>query len=449
MFTQCQCCGFRFEVDIVQLRATYGLVNCGQCGKEFNAADGLYDEAISTSKMNTEDFQVNDSIHSRIDHVLNDELILLSEESEPEWGNIPVPNEEKRYVDEVSHMKTVLNEENNSSPQHAVVLKSVVHQFVPSSSSIENYQTKNEENVKEVELLLDNLIEEGGVEQVSKLKKQEVFTGNYQTKNEENIKEVELLLDNLIEEEGEQVSELEIKEIFTENYQTKNEESVKEVELLLDSLIEEKGVDQVSELEVLESLLEAQNENVKKFSSLDTSESFLDKQSENGSEDVEKLSARSDSNTVTWSVAILTMIALLAFQYTYSARNQLAEHNGLRAPLETMCSVLGCRIPFKKSVNEIQLIYKSVQEHANIKDALVVSATYVNKASFVQSYPILELVFFNMEQHIVMKRQFYPYEYLLDKNNIEEGISPDVSIQALLEIVDPGRDVVNFEFNFL
>jgi len=265
MFTQCQCCGFRFEVDIVQLRATYGLVNCGQCGKEFNAADGLYDEAISTSKMNTEDFQVNDSIHSRIDHVLNDELILLSEESEPEWGNIPVPNEEKRYVDEVSHMKTVLNEENNSSPQHAVVLESVVHQFVPSSSSIENYQTKNEENVKEVELLLDNLIEEGGVEQVSKLKKQEVFTGNYQTKNEENIKEVELLLDNLIEEEGEQVSELEIKEIFTENYQTKNEESVKEVELLLDSLIEEKGVDQVSELEVLESLLEAQNENVKKL----------------------------------------------------------------------------------------------------------------------------------------------------------------------------------------
>lgn len=408
MFTQCQYCGFQFKIDIVQLRATAGLVICDQCNKEFNAADGLLNEVSPASKMNEEAFQLNGSLRSEIDHVLNDEFIILAEEGEPVWGDIPIQNEEKKYVDE-----------NNGSPSQQIVASEIEKiqksskeeaQFSPSNSSIENHKTENEEGVKEVELLLNTLIEEEGVEQVA---------------------------------------ELETQEPFIKKPQTENEESVKEVELLLDTLIEEEGVEQVSELEMLESLLETQNEkeNVESSSSLDISGVFLEQPNEN--EDVEKSSAHSDSNTVQWSVAILAMIALLAFQYTYSARNQLAEHNGLRAPLEMMCSILGCRIPFKKSVNEIQLVYKSVQEHVNVKDALIINATYVNKAPFVQSYPVLELVFFNMEQHAVMKRQFYPNEYLLDKNKIDDGIPPDVSIQAFLEIVDPGQDAVNFEFNFL
>ncbi len=174
---------------------------------------------------------------------------------------------------------------------------------------------------------------------------------------------------------------------------------------------------------------------------------LLDKLNDN--EDDFGKAAHSGLNTIKWSVAVMALLFLLALQYVYSARNHLAEHDGLRAPLVAMCSLLGCQIPLKKATDRIQLLHKSVQGHPDVENALIVKATYSNKAPFTQPYPVVELVLSDIDQHVVVSRQFYPFEYLNDKSVIENGIAPDDSVQIFLEIVDPGENAVNFEFNFL
>ncbi len=486
MFTQCQYCDSRFEVDIVQLRATLGVMNCSQCNKEFNAIDALYyDEITSTSEMNEKTPQLNGIALPAIDHVLNDEFIVSTGTAEPEWVDISIKNENEWNIDD--EVNSILNEENKTL------------EYLP-KLEIEKYQQLSEDSLLVKEWNIDDEVKsilneesktseeflELEIERYQQLSEVALLANEWDIDdevksilNEENKTSEEFL--ELEIEKYQQLSEValltnewgiddEVKSILNEDSKTseqsleleieKNEqlpeESIKKQEvpeLLLGRWNEKENIKNISELEILESFLGKINEygNVDTLSEPDISEPLLEKQ--NKEESVEKLSSSSNADTVWWSITIFSMIVLLAFQYIYFARNQLAEHDGLRAPLITMCSVLGCRIPLKKSIDKIQLVHTSVQGHGNIKDALVVSASYVNKASFVQPYPILELVLFDMEQRAVMSRQFYPNEYLLDyladKENIEAGASPDTSIQARLEIVDPGKNTVNFEFNFL
>lgn len=354
MFTQCQHCDSRFEIDIAQLKSASGLVRCGKCKKEFNALETLHDERSDDAALNVEGNetvpQLSDQAPPLIEHNLNDELITSTEINEPEWIDVPIQSDSEWSVENEGISLDVGINDGSEILKQAPVL-----------------EEKNQQNTSEASPPL--------VEGAFSLLK----------------------------------SSSEPKVI--ENNEIKNEK--------------EKSTD---ELAVSESLL-----------------GKLEEEDSLGEVSLQKPAM----NTLGWSIAIVAMIALLAFQYIYAARNQLSEHDGLRAPLKTMCSVLGCSIPLKKSVDQIQLLHKSVQGHTNAKNALVVSASYINNAPFIQSYPILELVLSDIEQQVVVNRQFYPYEYLVNKEVIDAGISPKVSTQVLLEIVDPGKDAVNFEFNFL
>ncbi len=366
MFTQCQHCDSRFEIDIAQLKSASGLVSCGKCKKEFNALETLHDEKNDDAALNVAANekvpQLSDKAPPLINHNLNDELIASTETSEPEWIDIPIQNDSDWRVDSGD-----INLEKDDVDLETVVI--------------------NEEN--------------------------------------EISKEAPVLLEVENQLDGSEAPPPLIEGAF----------SVLKPPVPPPAFIERNKV---------------KYEKEKSTNELEISESLLDKLDDEVIAD-EFSSEKSSTNTLLWSIAIFSMILLLAFQYIYFARNQLAEHDGLRASLETMCSVLGCRIPLKKSVDQIQLIHKSVQGHTNVKNALIVKATYVNEAPFVQSYPVLELVLSDIEQHIVVSRRFYPDEYLSDKANgeLEAGVLPNVSIPVLLEIVDPGKDAVNFEFNFL
>ncbi|HEB62961.1 MAG TPA: DUF3426 domain-containing protein [Gammaproteobacteria bacterium] len=359
MFTQCQHCESRFEIDISQLKVALGVVNCGRCKKEFNALETLHDEqvddAVSNVDVGNNIPQLNKKAPPLISQDLSDELIASTEANEPEWVDISVQNDSKWDV----------NGESINREKGDIDLETVINEEREILNKAPASEVKSQENITDTPPPL--------IEGAFSLLK--------------NSPTPEVLENNDIKPEKK---------------------------------------DSIEKLEISESLLDKLEDDADEF-----------------------VSRESGSNTLGWSVAIVAMIALLAFQYVYAARNQLAEHDGLRAPLETMCSVLGCSIPLKKSVDQIQLLHKSVQGDANVKNALVVSATYINNAPFIQPYPILELVLSDIDQQVVVSRQFYPYEYLVDKESIEAGISPKVSAQVLLEIVDPGRDAVNFEFNFL
>lgn len=80
--------------------------------------------------------------------------------------------------------------------------------------------------------------------------------------------------------------------------------------------------------------------------------------------------------------------------------------------------------------------------------ALIISATLVNDAGFTQPFPVLEISLGDLQGRQVALRRFRPAVYLPDSVNVEAGMAPDSRVQVSLEVVDPGKSAVAFEFAF-
>ncbi len=159
--------------------------------------------------------------------------------------------------------------------------------------------------------------------------------------------------------------------------------------------------------------------------------------------------ARFSTSRPLLSVASLLLIALLLGQYIYFARDHLAQrYPGLRPLLGKMCDNLGCRLPLRRAPEKLQLTHRDVRTHPTIEDALLINATFVNRAKFRQPYPLIELKLSNINGKLIGRRTFLPREYLAGQPDIDAGIPPDTQVHLVLELSDPGKQAVNFEFDF-
>ena len=153
--------------------------------------------------------------------------------------------------------------------------------------------------------------------------------------------------------------------------------------------------------------------------------------------------------TVAWAFANVTLIFLLVGQYSYFHRDELAQYPELRSWLGRLCMLAGCEVPLQKDVSRIGLVNRAVQSHPQQDNALLIDATLVNDASFTQPYPMLELRFSDLNNRLVAGRRFRPEEYLAPGTDISQGMSPKEPMHLALEIADPGKDAVSFQFNLL
>ncbi len=155
------------------------------------------------------------------------------------------------------------------------------------------------------------------------------------------------------------------------------------------------------------------------------------------------------TNPIVLSIGSLLLIVSLLGQYVYFARDHLAQrYTELRPLLERMCDELGCTLPLRRDPSKLQLTHRDVRTHPTVKDALLINATFVNRAPFRQPYPDIELKLSNLNGRLIGRRIFHPEEYLAGQPDIAAGIPPNTQVYLVLELADPGRQAVNFEFDF-
>ncbi len=160
------------------------------------------------------------------------------------------------------------------------------------------------------------------------------------------------------------------------------------------------------------------------------------------------LSAVLDNWMVT-SAGSLLLILLLLGQYIWYARDHLAQHYPETRPLlGMMCDHLGCRLPLRRDPDRMQITARDVRTHPKAKGALLINATFVNRAPFRQPYPLVELRLSNLRGKEIGRRTFLPREYLVGEPDIEAGIPPDGQVYLVLEVMDPDGQAVNFQFDF-
>jgi hypothetical protein len=153
--------------------------------------------------------------------------------------------------------------------------------------------------------------------------------------------------------------------------------------------------------------------------------------------------------TAGWTLGILLLLFALAVQFAYFMRDELARHAALRPWLTQLCAHTGCEIPLLRAPEQIRMVARDIRRHPTARDALRVSLTFANDADFAQSYPVIQLRFFDMRDRVLAQRRFTPQEYLPQNIDMAAGMPAHGALQTVMEIGDPGADAVNFTFDFL
>ncbi len=155
--------------------------------------------------------------------------------------------------------------------------------------------------------------------------------------------------------------------------------------------------------------------------------------------------------TLLWSIATLFLCLTLMAEYTWFNRNQFSQFPELQSIFSKLCQHFECKDFAMRNPSKIELITRNVYSHPNEKDALMVNVTMKNTANFAQPYPVVQVDFSDVRGAIVAARRFFPEEYLSLQNDSEvlHLLQPDADASITLEIQDPGKQAMTYEFNFM
>ncbi|MCA1804885.1 MAG: DUF3426 domain-containing protein [Xanthomonadaceae bacterium] len=160
-------------------------------------------------------------------------------------------------------------------------------------------------------------------------------------------------------------------------------------------------------------------------------------------------SRRVSARTWLGLAAALLLVLALAGQWLYVQRDLWLDHPQWRPWADRACAILGCELPLRRDSRQIELLEREVRDHPRVPEAVLISATFVNRAAFPQPYPVFEVAFSDLSGSLLAVRHFAPAEYLEDPGAIPDGLAPGQPARVRLEVLDPGRQAVSFRMEFL
>ena len=154
-------------------------------------------------------------------------------------------------------------------------------------------------------------------------------------------------------------------------------------------------------------------------------------------------------NVVALRVATALAFVLLAGQILYWQFADWSKTDTMRPVYAQLCNVLGCELPVRRSVRDLQSRKLAVRSHPDKEGSLLVDALIVNEAHFEQPFPVIELQFMDINQQVVRSYRLEPGEYLdgeLLGSDALMAVRTPVHID--IDILDPGPKAVNYQLQF-
>jgi hypothetical protein len=143
---------------------------------------------------------------------------------------------------------------------------------------------------------------------------------------------------------------------------------------------------------------------------------------------------------------ILLTLGLLA--QGMLSRETIVGFPPFRAFAENVCDMTGCTMPLPREPGRLSLVSRDVQPHPSVENALLISATMLNRAPHPQKWPMLEITLADLNGTLLTMRRFGPEVYLSSGTDRDAGMPPNTPIHVVFETEDPGDDAVAFEFRF-
>lgn len=150
-----------------------------------------------------------------------------------------------------------------------------------------------------------------------------------------------------------------------------------------------------------------------------------------------------------WVAGTLVLCLTLSAQLAYAERDLLLNQSRVRPWLDRICAMLHCRLPLRHDVTELNLLSRDIRPHPTVPNALIISATLRNDADFAQAFPVMEITLSDLDENRVAMRRFRPPDYVGDTRVLDAGLAPGATAALVVEVQDPGKNAVAFEFKFL
>ncbi len=150
-----------------------------------------------------------------------------------------------------------------------------------------------------------------------------------------------------------------------------------------------------------------------------------------------------------WGIAMIVLALALLAQITWFERNSLQENAQLKPWVEKFCKHAGCRLDARRDPSKIEMLSRNVYTHPNEKNALMITISIANHAEHAQPYPDVQIDFSNVRGGIVAARRFTPVEYLASESAGSALLPAGSDASFTLEIRDPGKQALTYEFSFL
>lgn len=145
---------------------------------------------------------------------------------------------------------------------------------------------------------------------------------------------------------------------------------------------------------------------------------------------------------------LVGLLLLLLGQWVYVQRNTLYRLPEWQPWLESMCGLLGCELPLRHAPDRYVIRHKDVRAHPQVDNALLINVTLVNQAAFTQAYPLVGMFFSDLTGQTKAGRWFRPQTYLHPPEAVARGVKPGGRVDIRLEVVDPGVNLISYQFDF-
>ncbi len=463
MYTECSSCHTYFKITPAQLKVADGQVRCGNCGEVFNALDSIVDVVPPlnvekpTSAKSDSAVVDSDVITSAEDFVndLSDDLGSISGESKLEDLAEEIQDELSVEPDDVGS----LSQEESSALDLLVAEESAIGEILEEAES-ENLQ---EEINKDIDDALNDLFNDDELKS-----QQDGLTESNETSLNKNSVLSEVSAFGSSEIKSDDFSDI------GPGLESENQYSTFDISETLEPPASAPDLSKTNtsfgaestqaepnpmDFDLGESVLASDSASTKNEGVEESSGAQASDEKQVSSEDyiLEELQEKGGiSNSVAskmaWVTLIVFLLLVLLVQFAYLKRSELVKYPSVRPALEIMCTAISvamkCEIPEPKDTDAISLVERNVVSHPNAMNALLITSVIKNNAEFTQPYPNLVLTFSDIHQKVLARRTFIPTEYLTKDVNISSGMASSVPIKIMLEIVDPGQEAVNFEFDF-
>ena len=148
-----------------------------------------------------------------------------------------------------------------------------------------------------------------------------------------------------------------------------------------------------------------------------------------------------------WSLGNLALLFLLAGQIMYFYHDELAADPSWRPVVREFCVHAGCELRPRQDIARIELLQTSIAPHPKYANALRIRATLVNRATFAQAYPGMEISLTSNAGNVLARRTFAPAQYL--EPLASSALTPNVVATALLDVTNPDGKAVGYEIRLV